>query len=73
MSTSRRWATLAAFPVTLGLFLAGPAVGTAAAAPQPDQSTAQARHHCLLCVGHGHVHGGVHLGLGLHLGLWLHL
>ena len=68
MTTSRRRAALAAFPVALGLLLAGPAVGTAAAAPSSDAAS-QARH-CVLCVGHHHGH--VHL-LGLHLGLWLHL
>jgi hypothetical protein len=74
MSTSKRRAALAAFPVALGLMLAGPAVGTASAAPQPD-STDQARHCLLLCGGHHHHHhhhGHIH-GLGLHLGLWLHL
>jgi hypothetical protein len=68
MSTSRRRAALAAFPVALGLLLAGPAVGTASAAPQPE-AAGHARH-CLLCVGHQHGHINV---LGLHLGLWLHL
>jgi len=70
MSTSKRRAALAAFPVALGLMLAGPAVGTASAAPQSD-STVQARHCLLLCVGPHHHHG--HVGVGLHLGLWLHL
>ena len=68
MSTSRRWAAVLA---ALGLFLAGPATGTAMAAPSPDQATVQARG-CILCLGHG-PHCGVHLGPGLHLGLWLHL
>ncbi|WP_328443793.1 MULTISPECIES: hypothetical protein [unclassified Amycolatopsis] len=76
MSTSRRRAALAAFPVALGLLLAGPAVGTASAAsaaPVASQSDAagQARH-CLLCVGHHHHHGHINI-LGIHLGLWLHL
>lgn len=71
MSTSRRRAALAAFPVALGLLLAGPAVGTAAAAPSSDASAGQARH-CILCVGHHHHHGHIDI-LGLHLGLWLHL
>ncbi len=76
MSTSRRRAALAAFPVALGLLLAGPAVGAASAAPvaaQPD-AAGQARD-CLLCVGHHHHHhhhGHINI-LGLHLGLWLHL
>ena len=70
MSTSRRRAALAAFPVALGLLLAGPAVGTASAATSSD-AVGQARH-CLLCVGHHHHHGHIHV-LGLHLGLWLHL
>jgi hypothetical protein len=69
MSTSRRQAALAVFPVALGLLLAGPAVGTASAAPQSGAAS-QARH-CLLCVGHHH-HGHIHV-LGLHLRLWLHL
>jgi len=71
MSTSKRRAALAAFPVALGLMLAGPAAGTASAAPQSEK-TDHARHCLLLCVGHHHHHGHVH-GLGLHLGLWLHL
>ncbi|AGM02730.1 hypothetical protein [Amycolatopsis keratiniphila] len=70
MSTSKRRAALAAFPVALGLMLAGPAAGTASAAPQSDRAD-QARHCLLLCVGHhpGHHHHGLHL----HLRLWLHL
>ncbi|WP_410658596.1 hypothetical protein [Amycolatopsis sp. lyj-112] len=75
MSTSRRRAALAAFPVALGLLLAGPAAGTASAAPQSG-SAEQSRHCLLLCVGHHHHphhhHGHIHV-LGLHLGLWLHL
>ncbi|MBB5854255.1 hypothetical protein ACFQ05_13175 [Amycolatopsis umgeniensis] len=71
MSTSKRRAALAALPVALGLMLAGPAVGTASAAPQ-TASADQARHCLLLCVGHHHHHHHHH-GLGLHLGLWLHL
>ncbi|WP_290051853.1 hypothetical protein [Amycolatopsis solani] len=69
MTTSRRRAALAAFPVALGLLLAGPAVGTASAAPG-STTDVQARHCLLLCVGHHHHHGHVHV-LGLHL--WLHL
>ncbi|MEV7549702.1 hypothetical protein AB0N89_08770 [Amycolatopsis sp. NPDC089917] len=69
MSTSKRRAALAALPVALGLMLAGPAVGTASAAPQSESAT-QARDCLLLCVGH---HGHHHHGIGLHLGLWLHL
>ncbi|WP_370971398.1 hypothetical protein [Amycolatopsis sp. cg9] len=67
MITSRRRAALAAFPVALGLLLAGPAVGTASAAPR-TAADVQARHCLLLCVGHHHHHGHIHV-----LGLWLHL
>lgn len=68
----RRRSALAALPVALGLLLAGPAVGTAAASPSSDASAGQARHCLLLCAGHHHHHGHIHV-LGLHLGLWLHL
>ncbi|MGY6656953.1 hypothetical protein ACXIZN_32805 [Amycolatopsis sp. TRM77291] len=70
MSTSKRRAALAAVPVALGLMLAGPAAGTASAAPESGGAD-QARHCLLLCVGHHHGHH--HHGLHLHLGLWLHL
>ncbi|RSN59425.1 hypothetical protein DMH01_22225 [Amycolatopsis sp. WAC 04182] len=70
MSTSKHRAALAAVPVALGLLLAGPAAGTASAAPEPGR-TDQARHCLLLCGGHHHGHH--HHGLHLHLGLWLHL
>ncbi|HET6705205.1 hypothetical protein [Amycolatopsis sp.] len=71
MSTTRHRAALAAFPVALGLLLAGPAVGTASAAPRSGADV-QARHCLLVCVGHHHHHhhGHIHI-LGLHL--WLHL
>ncbi|MGW3964492.1 hypothetical protein ACWED2_32090 [Amycolatopsis sp. NPDC005003] len=67
MSTTRHRAALAAVPVALGLLLAGPAVGTASAAPRSDADV-QARHCLLLCAGHHHHHGHIHI-----LGLWLHL
>ncbi|WP_439377433.1 hypothetical protein [Amycolatopsis lexingtonensis] len=69
MITTRRRAALAAFPVALGLLLAGPAVGTASAATA-STTDVQARHCLLLCVGHHHHHGHIHV---LGLGLWLHL
>ncbi len=64
MSISKRRAALAALPVALGLLVAGPAVGTASAAPQAAEQSDQAR--CLLlCFGnypyyhhhHHHHHG----------------
>ncbi|SEC04714.1 hypothetical protein SAMN04489727_2359 [Amycolatopsis tolypomycina] len=71
MSTTRHRAALAALPVALGLLLAGPAVGTASAAPRSDADV-QARHCLLVCAGHHHHHHHGHINiLGLHL--WLHL
>ena len=69
MRTTRHRAALAAFPVALGLLLAGPAVGTASAAPRSGADV-QARRCLLVCDGHHHHHGHIHI-LGLHL--WLHL
>lgn len=71
MSTTKHRAALAAVPVALGLLLAGPAVGTASAAPRSGADV-QARH-CLLVCGdyyHHHHHGHINI-LGLHL--WLYL
>ncbi|WP_410615944.1 hypothetical protein [Amycolatopsis sp. lyj-109] len=69
MSTTRHRVALAALPVALGLLLAGPAAGTASAAPRSGADV-QARHCLLVCTGHHHHHGHIHI-LGLHL--WLHL